>query len=517
MARPAKPKNEKLADALRAAKLAADGGHVFRKKSLNLAQTRILSESGWILEIHAGWVTLVTPSAKEGDTVPYYSNYWEFIQKYLDNRLGKDYILGPVPSLALHTDSYAIPKQLAVITNRTTHGLVSLPHDTSLMVISDPKSDLSGLTIFGGLQVHTIERALAALPASSFRIPSTELTAAIATVHNIPELSRHLLKTNGTAAGRVIAAMKDIGRSKDAQIIESAFRNAGIEIPTNIESGIFDSLSNVENRLKSSIAARLKALWKTMSDSLVDARPPKANPDSFRKATAEEIKNSIDEIYANDAYNSLSIEGYQVTPVLIERVASGSWDPDKIQQDRETMNALAARGYYEAFNSTVQTIIDIHSGAPDIDTIERAALEWRSLLFSPAAKAGLLPPDSLAGYRHNPVYIRGSMHVPPPHEKLMDAMDTLYDLLREEKNPWTRAVLGHFFLVYIHPFPDGNGRTARFLMNAVLVTAGYQWTIVRVSQRTRYFAALEKASINGDPWELSAFLIDEMNACGKER
>ena len=46
-------------------------------------------------------------------------------------------------------------------------------------------------------------------------------------------------------------------------------------------------------------------------------------------------------------------------------------------------------------------------------------------------------------------------------------MEKYLQILDEEKTPWVKALLGDFILVYIHPFPDGNGRTARFLMNAV--------------------------------------------------
>jgi hypothetical protein len=43
-----------------------------------------------------------------------------------------------------------------------------------------------------------------------------------------------------------------------------------------------------------------------------------------------------------------------------------------------------------------------------------------------------------------------------------------------------RVVLGHWLLGYIHPYPDGNGRMARFLMNAMLASGGYPWTVIRV-------------------------------------
>ena len=58
-----------------------------------------------------------------------------------------------------------------------------------------------------------------------------------------------------------------------------------------------------------------------------------------------------------------------------------------------------------------------------------------------------------------------------------------------------RAILGHFFFVYIHPYMDGNGRTARFVMNSQLVTAGYPWVVVPMSRRQEYMEALEQASV----------------------
>ena len=45
---------------------------------------------------------------------------------------------------------------------------------------------------------------------------------------------------------------------------------------------------------------------------------------------------------------------------------------------------------------------------------------------------------------------------------------------------------------------DGNGHTARFVMNSQLVTAGYPWVVIPVEQREAYMAALEQASVEGD-------------------
>ena len=77
-------------------------------------------------------------------------------------------------------------------------------------------------------------------------------------------------------------------------------------------------------------------------------------------------------------------------------------------------------------------------------------------------------------------------------------MPVLFELLETEPDPAVRAVLGHFVFVYIHPYRDGNGRIARFLMNLMLASAGYIWTVIPVDQRTQYMNALEQAGSSGD-------------------
>jgi Fic family protein len=129
----------------------------------------------------------------------------------------------------------------------------------------------------------------------------------------------------------------------------------------------------------------------------------------------------------------------------------------------------------------------------------RAQLDdWHQALFQPSVDAGLITRSQLAGYRNHPVFIRSAQHVPPAAEKLMDAMDAWFDLMDDEPHAGVRAVLGHWLLGYIHPFPDGNGRLARFAMNAVLASAGYGWIVIRLEERARYMAALDAASAAGD-------------------
>jgi Fic family protein len=90
--------------------------------------------------------------------------------------------------------------------------------------------------------------------------------------------------------------------------------------------------------------------------------------------------------------------------------------------------------------------------------------------------------------RHHPLvlaYLRTSRYVPPRWEAVRDAIPAFFDLLAQEREPGVRAVLGHWLFGYIHPYPDGKGRMARFMMNAMLASGGYPWTVVRVEDRTR--------------------------------
>jgi len=85
-------------------------------------------------------------------------------------------------------------------------------------------------------------------------------------------------------------------------------------------------------------------------------------------------------------------------------------------------------------------------------------------------------------------------------------MPALFELLIEEKEASVRAVLGHFVFVYLHPYMDGNGRMGRFLMNVMLASGGYPWTVITLSNRKKYMEALEKASVEQDISTFAEFI-----------
>jgi Fic family protein len=105
--------------------------------------------------------------------------------------------------------------------------------------------------------------------------------------------------------------------------------------------------------------------------------------------------------------------------------------------------------------------------------------------------------DETAGqYRELPVRIAGARHQPPDAWEVSRLMGEWSDWLNgpaQALHPVERAALAHHRLVAIHPFIDGNGRTARLLMNLLLMRDGYPPTIILRANRRQYYRVLAQA------------------------
>ena len=118
--------------------------------------------------------------------------------------------------------------------------------------------------------------------------------------------------------------------------------------------------------------------------------------------------------------------------------------------------------------------------------------------------------------RDEPVYIRGSRHVPPNYVKvprLVDEMLARYDEgLSNGVHPVRVASTLHFDLLTIHPFKDGNGRTARLLENLHLIREGFVPILIGPEEKPRYFDVLQRSQVAvpgvGDPTEFIAYMAD---------
>lgn len=100
---------------------------------------------------------------------------------------------------------------------------------------------------------------------------------------------------------------------------------------------------------------------------------------------------------------------------------------------------------------------------------------------------GYVDPFGSGEFRRTQVYVGG--HIPPPPNDIPPLMKEFEQWLNSESavrmHPIRYAALAHYKLVKIHPFDDGNGRTSRLLMNALLMQAGFPPVIILKQDRHR--------------------------------
>jgi Fic family protein len=116
-------------------------------------------------------------------------------------------------------------------------------------------------------------------------------------------------------------------------------------------------------------------------------------------------------------------------------------------------------------------------------------------------------------YRRLPVRISGSAHIPPePYlvDKLMEDYFLFYESQKSIVHPALLAAEMHERLVSIHPFVDGNGRTARLVMNLILLQNGYTIANLKgnLADRMRYYQALEKVQINHENEDFYQLILE---------
>lgn len=121
---------------------------------------------------------------------------------------------------------------------------------------------------------------------------------------------------------------------------------------------------------------------------------------------------------------------------------------------------------------------------------ERDILNFHYLLLK-----GTENSDSAGVYRSVPVAITGTTHKTTPPFLIKKDMEDLIrwhnEALAKDLHPVARSALLHTKFVRIHPFIDGNGRTARLLLNTELLKAGYPMAIIKKEDRAEYYDALE--------------------------
>ncbi len=507
-----KQPHQLLADALTEAKKKSRD-HIVKSSDLGRYSRERLIKSDCLTEIIRGWYLLTSPGGAGGSTA-WFEGFWAFLKHYLSDRFGvKGYCLNAECSLSLHAADSVIPKQLIVLTNKASNQNIDLLHETSILLYHHEGSPFpTKMKKYNGVNIMLLEQSLCRLTPSYFTNRPLNVEIALKQIRSVSDVSRILLSEDLVkSAERLAGAFNILDQpKKGAQIVDDMRATGRTIAPLNPFKKYSPCLSG--NLLPSPYVGRIQAMWKSMREKVIEQFPP-APTQKINKVSS---LNIIERMYTEDAYHSLSIEGYQVTEELIKTIADGKWDPLNNDDDRGQRDALAAKGYSESFKSVMKSLAKVLDGEDPGVVLEDDLQSWYRELFSPLQQANLLNSSDLAGFRNQPVYIRSSRHVPPHHTAILDAMGVLIDLLKNETEASVRAVLGHFVFVFIHPYMDGNGRMGRFLMNLMLVSGNYNWTVIRTSERARYMASLESASTKGQIDDFIEFIATEMIYWGEQ-
>ena len=349
---------EKLAESLEALKALQDKNIVaIQAGELSRTHQERLLKNGFIQEVMKGWYIAAKPDGRAGDATAWYASFWEFCAAYLRARFGDEWCLSPEQSLSLHAGNRTVPQQLLVRTPKGGNKPTKLLHGTSIFDMRLKMPQPRDVVEQDGLRLFSLPAALIDASPGFFTQNATDARTALAMLKDGSELSRRLLEGgHSVVAGRLVAALRNIGRERIAEDISKTMRAVGYEVreqdpfQNQIELGL-------PRGALSPHAGRIRLMWQQMRAAVSEHFP--AAPD--RPNDIDAYLKSVEDVYVTDAYHSLSIEGYRVSVDLIERVRLGNWNPDKNEEDRKQADALAARGYWQAFQvvkKSVQRVLE---------------------------------------------------------------------------------------------------------------------------------------------------------------
>ncbi len=283
----AKP-NEKLARSLdQLRELQRGGKRVFQSKEFNRADRERLLKNGFLRQVIQGWLITTSPGADEGDTTPWYASFWEFCAEYCGSRFGTEWNLSPEQSIQLHAENTVIPTQVTVYAQRATSNVRDLLFGTSIYDFKQKKSSrppAADIAVKNGLRLISPAAALVKVPEAFFQRAPLEAQVVLAAIRDSSEVLRHLLEGgNSVVASRLAGAFRRAGRGDVADEIASAMKGAGYTIREHdpFAAGL-KMASLAQGTLP--VVGRIKGLWDTHRQAIIDAFPPAPGLPSNRRA-----------------------------------------------------------------------------------------------------------------------------------------------------------------------------------------------------------------------------------------
>ena len=240
-----------------------------------------------------------------------------------------------------------------------------------------------------------------------------------------------------------------------------------------------------------------------MKNLLGQIQEKKEQLDKLRPLSSIQVRNLKNVYDIQLTYNSNAIEGSTLTYsetklILNEGITIGG---KSINEHLETINHQEAISFIESIANIPTNQITL----VDIKNIHNLILKG-------------IDKQNAGTYRKQNVGVvkqDGNIHNFVEPLKIDEEMNKFINWLHTQtiKEPILLATLVHLKFVSIHPFIDGNGRTARLLMNLVLLQNGYPQAIIKISNRVQYIKSIEKyqQSSNNDYDDFYMIILNSVN------
>ncbi len=201
--------------------------------------------------------------------------------------------------------------------------------------------------------------------------------------------------------------------------------------------------------------------------------------DKLPQTALNSFKKSFDIEYT---HNSTAIEGNTLT--LIETKL--------VLEDNISVGGKNLREIYEVINHNKAFLYVKRCVADRKPLTEIIVKDIHAILMENIYSGGI--------YRNCEVRISGAKHKPPVPNEMYSEIKNFYANLHNHNdlNPIELAAYSHAEFVKIHPFEDGNGRTARLIMNYQLMINGFLPVSITKDSRLSYFETLEEYALNGN-------------------
>ena len=235
-----------------------------------------------------------------------------------------------------------------------------------------------------------------------------------------------------------------------------------------------------------------------MDEKLLQLEAKKKRLDNYKPLQNELVRNLEEWFRIELTYTSNAIEGNTLTRAETAMVV----EEGLTVSGKSLIEHQEAINHAEAFDY-IQTLV----------TKKRQELTAKDILDIHSIILSKIDDTNKGRYRNLAVRLRGSETILPNPLKVPELMEEFVKWLQSDNpdHPVKIAIDTHYKLVSIHPFVDGNGRTARLLLNLLLMQAGFPPAIIRKEDRTVYIDSLEKGQTKNDLAEYYTVLLEAVD------